>query len=87
MEATARSAVPTNTKQVWGQVLVRFVHQTLSLQLAASQIPHVNVTLGIQDKMEARARSATKAALIKLIWDLRGALIVQQANIKVCGQL
>ena len=81
MEAPARSAVSTNTKKVWGQVLVRIVHQTRSLQLAASPILSANVMLGLQEQMEARARCASKAALIKLMWDLRGVLIVEQAHI------
>jgi len=75
IEAHARSAVSTNTKQAWAQPIAQIVQQTLSLQLAASQIPHVNARLGIQEKMEARARSASQAVIIKLVWDLRGAMI------------
>ena len=43
------------------------VHQTLPLQLAASQALPVNVMLGTQEKMEAHAHSV-KQALIKMVW-------------------
>ena len=39
-------------------LLVLTVHQTLPLQLAASQILPVHVTLGTQEQMEPHARSA-----------------------------
>jgi len=63
MEAHARSALSTNTKQAWDQLLALIVHQTLPLQLVASQTPLVNVMPGSQEKMEPRARSAPPALL------------------------
>jgi len=39
--------------------------------------------LVIQDKMEAHVRRARPAALIKLGWDLPGALIVDKADMKI----
>jgi len=53
------------------------VHQTLPLQLAATQALHVNVTLGTKEKMEARAPSA-KQALIKMVW---GQSLVQAVHL------
>ena len=67
METHARSAEQSNTRQGWGLLLALIVHQTHSLQLAASQIPHVNVTLGTRDKTEAHAHSAP-LALTSLDW-------------------
>jgi len=58
MEQHARSAVSTSTKQTWGLLIARIVHQILSLYLAASQNSHVNVTLGSQEKMEEHALNA-----------------------------
>ena len=58
METHALRAISTNTKMSLGRVLALIVHQTPPLQLAASQKAPVNVTLGIQERMEAHAHSA-----------------------------
>jgi len=49
MQAYALSAISLNTKQYWGLLVVLIVHQTPSLQMAASQKAPVNVTLGIKE--------------------------------------
>jgi len=55
MEPHAHSAVSANTKQNRGRLIALIVHQTLSLHLAVSHTPTVNVTLVILEKMEAHA--------------------------------
>jgi len=53
---TVKPACLVNIKAVLGRQNALIVHQTLSLQLAVSQIPPVNVTLDMQEKMELHAR-------------------------------
>ena len=83
MEVHARSAAQARINLGGGQLIAHIVHQTLSLQLAVSQIPPASVMLVIQDKMEAHVRRARPAALIKLGWDLPGALIVDKADMRI----
>jgi len=61
MEANVLSVLSTNINQIWGLLLALIVYQTPSLQLAASQTPPVNVTLGTREKMEVYARSAVSS--------------------------
>jgi len=58
MQAHARGAVSTNTKQASGLRIALLVYQILPLQLAVPQTPPVNATLGSLGQMEAHARGA-----------------------------
>ena len=57
-----------NTSPSMGLLHALIVHPTPSLQIEASQIQHVHVTMGIREKMEAHVPSATQA-LIKMDLD------------------
>ena len=63
MDNNAPSAVSTNTKQALGLLLAQIVHQAPPLQLAASQIFHVDVTLGTLVQTEPHARSVPPARI------------------------
>ena len=66
-----------HTKRDWGLPIALIVLQTLSLQLAASQVTLVNAMLDTRGQMEPHARSAMSVNT-KQDWALLLARIVQQ---------
>jgi len=76
----ALSAQPVwleNTRLLLVLLHALIVHPTLSLQMAASLKPHVNVRLDIREKMREHVRNAA-STITKQAWGLRLALIVHQ---------
>jgi len=64
VEAYARRAVSTNTKQAWGLVFALIVHLTLSLQLAAQHLQLVNaMTILSRPSADARAKPGTQKTI------------------------